>query len=1043
MSMCSAENGSSNTRRGRNCDGSERRTRRGLMRAVTLSGFVVVLTIALAAWALQNASRANTKTIEAKKNARLANTNAHRADTNAARWEAAQREAAQNATHSAALAARNGALAAKNGALVSRLTGALAAEHDALAAERSQALIATHQTQVATLATQKATHNASDAKRQEQAAVAAGLSEKQARLEAEHLRYVSDMQLAAHAWQENNASMTAALLKAHTPGSPSDSDTQDQRDFAWRYQWGLLHGAVSIRPGVVSTAGAWTPDGSLWTLSAQGERRWNIAGQPLGQTLHWAGMTAPMGSLLAPNGSTLAVRDPDGRLALRDPADLHTQHVLELASAPVRAWAFSPDGLWLVVLDTKGVAQVWDTTSGRLAHTTRGFGSKGGFGVALAPSGDTFAVADLLRAEVTLYDAAKPTAGQARQDTVKKYNETVTAVAFSPDGQRLALGDWGGHVIVWDRKTRQALPGFSQATHAYITCLSFSPDSGTLAVGSREGGVRLWDVAQGVIRRTLVGHTAPVTFIAWRSDGAAMTTGSQDDTTRLWPAAPLADAHTLPVSVEDWSHSIFSPDGRLLAVINVNGQVALLDMRRRQALQQFRVASGQPTRLAFTPDGKTLAVGTTDMNVYLWDIHARRMRRKFVGLPTATQDGRAVAALEVSHDGRTMAAGVGLPMNYSNRKWRGVAVCVWDLPTGHLVVTLPGYDSLVSAVAFSPDDRTLATSEQDNRVRVWRVGAWKQPALTFAGPDTADNRSALALAFSPDGRQLAVGGFSGDIGLYNAQTGLLRGRLTGHTDAVREVCFTPDGRLLVSASYDDTVKLWDVIAAREVRTFSHHTNHVMSAVFSPSGNTLVTSGWDALYVWQAPPSSDFAARSGIGHPKAPSQAWVGVDAAALRSDKGEWLSLLRERVRYIPPRPAGATPAQIDLSRLYNATLDISWDNPTNPRGPDFSDLPDGLQTLAGTRWDIRGLIQLGGSGPLDAGVDFPKQVNIPIQSRCRQLAFLHASIWSGNPSARVGTYVIHYADGSRTEAPSALRGQYWRNLEQRCHHPRRRRSPG
>ena len=119
----------------------------------------------------------------------------------------------------------------------------------------------------------------------------------------------------------------------------------------------------------------------------------------------------------------------------------------------------------------------------------------------------------------------------------------------------------------------------------------------------------------------------------------------------------------------------------------------------------------------------------------------------------------------------------------------------------------------------------------------------------------------------------------------------------------------------------------------------------------------------------------------------------------------------------IAPRSPEAGPDLVDLSRHFNASLDDDW---FQHPGHDFQALPRGVQVLGGVAFDVRGLIQLAGSQSLEVtGVVFPEAVKgISVDRKGRRLHFLQACGWSADEGARLGEYVIHYADGSTRSAP-------------------------
>ena len=126
----------------------------------------------------------------------------------------------------------------------------------------------------------------------------------------------------------------------------------------------------------------------------------------------------------------------------------------------------------------------------------------------------------------------------------------------------------------------------------------------------------------------------------------------------------------------------------------------------------------------------------------------------------------------------------------------------------------------------------------------------------------------------------------------------------------------------------------------------------------------------------------------------------------------------------IPPRSPEAGPDLVDLSAHYTSSLDDNW---FCHAGHDLRDLPKGVQVLGGVAFDIRGLVQLAASKSIDVtGVVFPETVEgIAVHRSGRRLHFLQACFWNTQEGARLGAYVVHYADGETRSAPIV----YGRNI--------------
>ena len=118
----------------------------------------------------------------------------------------------------------------------------------------------------------------------------------------------------------------------------------------------------------------------------------------------------------------------------------------------------------------------------------------------------------------------------------------------------------------------------------------------------------------------------------------------------------------------------------------------------------------------------------------------------------------------------------------------------------------------------------------------------------------------------------------------------------------------------------------------------------------------------------------------------------------------------------IPPRDPASTPRQIDLGRFYNASLTNNWH--ARLAGNDLAELPRGLQTFDGTRFDIRGIVQLVSSS-VQLGREYPSATTgIPVSQKAGTIHFLHATAFGLADGTRIATYTVHYASGRVKEIP-------------------------
>ena len=289
---------------------------------------------------------------------------------------------------------------------------------------------------------------------------------------------------------------------------------------------------------------------------------------------------------------------------------------------------------------------------------------------------------------------------------MKGHTDSITCVAFAPDGETVATASRDRTARLWDlakRRERAILQGHTGA----VSSVAFSPDSRLVATGSEDGTVKIWNVSNGQGVTTLKGHLpSPALAVSFAPDGRTLASGGADATVRLWDVDTGKERAVLTPQTHVVLSLGFAPDSRLLATRNYDGTLSLWDLVKGKEVRRLEngdFIGNQKFCLAYAPDGKTVAINCPYRSVKLWDVSTGEVTRTL-----QTDRGWEVSSVLFSSDGAMVAGGT---LNGDCR--------FWDASTGQLLSTADtGY---AVSYALSPDDKTLATGGYDGVLRLWDV----------------------------------------------------------------------------------------------------------------------------------------------------------------------------------------------------------------------------------------------------------------------------------------------------------------------------------
>lgn len=290
-----------------------------------------------------------------------------------------------------------------------------------------------------------------------------------------------------------------------------------------------------------------------------------------------------------------------------------------------------------------------------------------------------------------------------------------------------------------------------KAHNGWVTAVAFSPDGGRLASGSWDRTVKFWKVSTGEQLGAVANDMKEVQSLAFSRDGHWLATENSSDTTSLRDPSTGQEIRALPSDKplgplgSNWVYSIaFSPDGRWLASALDDKTVRLWDVNSGRKVRDLTGLRRVVVYIAFSPDGRLLATGDDQKNIRIWDPASGEEIYKLTG------HKKAVYAVAFSPDGRWLASASA-----------DKTVKIWDLAVGHELHTLAGHGNMVTSLAFSPDGRWLVSGSWDKTIKIWDVEAGRE-VQTLAGHD----HPVYSVTFDPRGQWLASGSEDGTIKLW-------------------------------------------------------------------------------------------------------------------------------------------------------------------------------------------------------------------------------------------------------------------------------------
>jgi len=695
----------------------------------------------------------------------------------------------------------------------------------------------------------------------------------------------------------------------------------------------------------------------------------------------------------SPDGQVIAVASAD-RLQYWDARSLQPTGKSLVFESQHFAFAFSPDGKTLVTGHARGGAQRWDVTTGSRVGVPLPHGGMV-CGVAFSPDG-TAIVTGCADGTVRIWDSST---GQPLSAPVGT-GQSVSSVAFAPDGKSILIGTGtlgrSGAAYLWDAaiQAKQAGP----LTHQnLVRAVAFNLAGTTFLTGCDDGTAQLWDRDTNRPHGAPLWHRQPVGGVLFTPDGTTILTVIKEDLSAfLWEAATGQRIGT-PLWHPDLLDCVaVSPDGRTVLSAGADETARLWEIGRNRSRPLDPSRRTKPPlgpgpqdeprmppyylhkTIAYSADRKTVLSSDGGRIARLWETATGRPK----GAPL--RHARNVRTVAFSPDGRRVATASHEPRSGLVDSYLS-AIHLWDAATGRPLAPPIWQFQWVSALAFSPDGRVIASGDYGQTVRFWDA-VTGQPV----GMPMEQRGIVFSVAFSPDGTTLAVGTVepANEARLWDLATGRPIGSGMPHKNWVVDVAFGPDGRVLLTRSHDRTARLWDAQTGEPLTDYLRHQGLPVAAL-SPDGRRFATGSDrdDQARIWDAQTGRPLPGAT-LSQGSAVTALAFSPDGAVLGVGCHDGSARLWDVATAKPLGPPmvqrstiGAVTFTQDGSGLLTTAADgttRSWPVPS-PMGGDPDRIALGLQILTGMR--------------MDAGQGVERLTALAWDEGCRRLTTLEGSV--------------------------------------------------
>lgn len=539
-----------------------------------------------------------------------------------------------------------------------------------------------------------------------------------------------------------------------------------------------------------------------------------------------------------PEGDKLVAGFDDKTVRVWDTRTGEEILVLQGQTSSVVSVSFNGDGSRIAACGKDGLISIWDAATGQLSSSIA------------HPSG--------VNTGAWSHDGQWYATGHISGEMIISETNTGTRLAgwraqpgwfhgleWSPDDKRIATTGIEGTdrfmLRVWDVAMQQLV--FEPQRHNHgVTALAWEPNGQRIATGTMAEEIRIWDSESGRELNSLRGHTESITSLAWGT-GGSLASVATDGELKIWKS--IQDQQVTKVPGDIILRSVrWSPDGKMLATADDHGRIRIRNANTGQETMTVQAHEprnfsefeylGFDVSVAWSPDSNHLASAGLDGVLKIWEAGTGHE------VSTHAIDFDRVWCVDWSKDGKHIAIGS------QDGHIRIVEAFKTDPQVQSLMAHHVGAFG-VTGVAWSPTGDRLASCGNDRRVKVWDVAS---------GVELSNMEGhggwIFSVAWSHDGKQLASSGADGNVITWDVATGQKQMKFRSGQEFVMAVAWNPEGNRLASAHLSGDIQVWDTVSGEECCSFHIPFARFYDVSWNPDGARIAAaSNLGDLCIWDA------------------------------------------------------------------------------------------------------------------------------------------------------------------------------------------------